>query len=165
MISRKKYESIIKNFLGKWEKVMSKEIADDVLNIWTWVKDYEDRMGKGSTEEKKQYVKRGTNLMKRFVDTYTRDNMVLSDSLLKCKLALLRGDTKLCNERTKAELTALIKEYNLFTSAMIGCNDKGMEYMLSLLKRTSGLLGDEYFKIKQDLELKCLSLQKEMLEI
>ncbi|HMP27988.1 MAG TPA: hypothetical protein PKD85_00215 [Saprospiraceae bacterium] len=164
MVSRQKYEQLIKKFLNKYEKVMGKELAGHLTQLWIWVKDYNNNMSdKVNIENRKLYVKRGANLMIKFVDSYSSYADSLKDSLLKCRLSLLRGE-KTCSEKTKSELADLIREYNKFVQAMIGCNNAGADYILALIERTAEMLGNEYIDIKNKLELKCLNLQKELVQ-
>jgi hypothetical protein len=164
MVSKQKYEQIIKKFLNKYEKVMGPQVAGHLTQLWSWVKDYNNKMSdKVSVEDRKLYVKRGANLMVKFIDSYSAYAESLKDSLLKCRLSILRGE-KTCNEKTKTELADLIKEYNKFVQSMIGCNNAGADFFLSLLERTAEILGKEYIDVKNRLELKCLGLQKELVQ-
>lgn len=164
MVSKQKYEQIIKKFLNKYEKLMGPDVATNLTQLWIWVKDYDGNMSdKAPVESRKLYVKRGANLMIKFIDSYSAYADSLKDSLLKCRLSLLRGE-KTCSEKTKGELAVLIKDYNKFVQAMIGCNNAGTDYILSLLKRTAEMLGKDYIDIKNKLELKCLGLSKELVE-
>lgn len=164
MVSVQKYSAIIKKFLDKYEKVMGKNISTDLTAVWLWIKEYNQNMGeKVPVEDRKLYVKRGANLWIRFVDSYTEESTDMKDRLLKCRLSILRGE-KICSDKTKNELTALVKEYNQFAQAMIGCNDKSTDFFLNLIQRTAQILGEDYLKIKDKLEQKCLSLRVELLQ-
>lgn len=165
MISRAKYEKKILSFIDKHGKVMDKNMIESIQHLWKWISEYELNMSnKIEIETRKLYVKRGANLMIKFIDSYNNLSTSLQDSLRKCRLAILRGDRAVCTEKTKKDLQSLIDEYNTFVQEMIGCSDTSSDYILSLLKRTSEILGPEYIKIKNDIELKCLTLQKEKVE-
>ncbi len=166
MVSRAKYEKLLTGFLKKWENVISKNMVAAISNLWQWIKDYSERTGKGvPLDDVKLYVKQGVNLLKTFADEYLREHAVLSDALMKCKLAILRNETS-CTIKTKNELAALLKEYNAFVSATIGCFDASGDYMLSLITKISPFLGDDvYVKRKNELENICLSLRTQALTL
>jgi hypothetical protein len=158
MVSRAKYEKLINNFINRWGDQMGKDMASATTALWQWVKEYDGHMRSPSVEDKKLYIKRGANLLIKFVGSYTAQASSLEDSLAKCRLSLLRGE-KTCSERTKADLSALIKDYNSFVQDVIGCKDAGSDYILSLLQRTSRMLGGDYEKIKSELEHTCGDLR------
>ena len=166
MVSKAKYEKLLTGFLKKWENVISKNMVAAISDLWRWIKDYPERTGKNTPlEDIKLYVKQGVNLLKEFADEYLREYEMLSDALLKCKLAILRNDTS-CTVKTKNELAALLKEYNSFVSATIGCFDASGDYMLSLITKIAPVLGDDiYVKRKNDLENICFKVRTQALAL
>lgn len=164
MVSKAKYEKLLTGFLKKWENVISKNMVTAISDLWRWIKDYPERTGKNvSLEDVKLYVKQGINLLKTFADEYLREYEMLSDALTKCRLAILRNDTS-CTVKTKNELAALLKEYNSFVSATIGCFDASGDYMLSLITKIAPVLGDDvYVKRKNDLENICFKVRTQAL--
>lgn len=158
MVSKAKYEKLIDNFINKWGRQMGKEMVDATIMLWNWVKEYDDHMKSPNVEDKKLYIKRGANLLIKFVNGYKAQASFLEEALTNCRLSLLRGE-KTCSERTKVELISLVKDYNSFVQDVIGCKDAGTDYILSLLKRASNMLGGDYEKIKNDLEHTCGDLR------
>lgn len=166
MVSKAKYEKLITSFLKKWENILSKDMVYAISDLWKWIKEYPEKTGPGvATEDVKLYVKRGINLLKTFADEYHKEFAVLSDALTKCKLAILRNETT-CTIKTKTELTNLIKEYNSFTSSVIGCVDTSSDFLLGLFRKVVNVLGDDgYVKRKDELENICFSLKTQSLKL
>lgn len=166
MVSKAKYEKLITSFLKRWENILSQDMVHAISDLWVWIKEYPERTRAGvPTEDVKLYVKRGVNLLKTFTDAYRAEFEVLSAALTKCKLAILRNETT-CTVKTRTELTNLIKEYNSFTSSVIGCVDKSSDFMLGMFRKVVDVLGDDvYVKRKNDLENICTDLKIQSLKL
>ncbi len=162
MVSAKAYAALITKFLDKWEKVLSKTMINSIKNVYEWVLGYEAN-SKTSAAERIPYMKRGANLMKLFVRQYDADMKDMEDKLSKCRMALLKGDKPLllpwCTNETRDLLASSISDLNRFTYEMIGCAEGANNFFLHALKNSVRILGDDYIKIKNDMELTCIHLQ------
>ena len=171
MVSKDAYGKLIKRFLDKHEKtgLLGKKVADKIFDLWKWVIEYDSHMkGAQSTAEiKKAYIKRGANILVQFVKAANEDVIALKDRLLNCKLAVLQDKPaqNVCTDSDRKNMENLIKDYNSFIQEIIGCKDKGAEYILNILKRLSNILGEEYKQIERDLENECIHLSVEALKL
>jgi hypothetical protein len=168
MVSVKAYSTLVTKFLDKYEALLSKTMIKDISNIYEWVAGFSDALAKGKEAQSKLlYMKRGANLMKRFVLQYEKDSADMASNLLQCRQALLGVyGVKLpswCTEETKTKLLRYALDLRIFTREFIGCADAANEFFLEGLKKAAPFLGDEYVKIKNDMELTCLHLKIEEL--
>jgi hypothetical protein len=168
MVSVKAYSTLVTKFLDKYEALLSKTMVKDISNIYEWVVGFSDALAKGKESQSKLiYMKRGANLMKRFVLQYEKDSADMASNLLQCRQALLGVyGVKLpswCTEETKTKLLRYALDLRIFTREFIGCADAANEFFLEGLKKAAPFLGDEYVKIKNDMELTCLHLKIEEL--
>jgi len=160
-ISPEKYEKIIKEFIDKWGKIISKVILTDISDIWKWVKNYRFEIQKRDVQDKLIYIKRGINYINKLIADYTFEDSELRDLLVKCEYSIFKRDG-VCSLKTKKELSNLIRDYNLFLSNVIGCQTSGADFMLGLLKSSPSVLkkmGPHYENIKNELEDQCLNLR------
>jgi hypothetical protein len=164
MVSQQKYKALIETFLNKYEKNLSRELITILSLLYQWVSSYSSYTLSKDPEQIKTYVKRGANIMVRFVNAVKEENEVIKEKITSCNLSLLREDGN-CSKETKMRLERFRKEYNIFTSAIIGCHDKGTEYTLSLIKRFASILGPDYQKISNTLENECTGLDVERLKL
>lgn len=168
MVSVKAYTTLVTKFLDKYQTLLSKSMIKDVSDIYQWVVGFPEAMKPAKEAQSKLlYMKRGANLMKRFVLQYEKDSSDMASNLLQCRQALLgvKG-VKLpswCTEETKTKLLKFSLDLKVFTREFIGCADAANEFFLEGLKKAAPFLGEEYVKIKNDMELTCIHLRIEEL--
>lgn len=162
MVSAKKYVEMVEKIIGKYGTILSPAMKKDILSVADWVLGFAAATGKdATTNDKTMYMKRGANLMKRYVERYETDKKDMDEKLLQCRHALLKGVNipSWCTEDTKDKLLKFGINLDVFTSEFIGCADEANDFFLNALKKTAKFLGDDYVKISGDLELVCIHLK------
>lgn len=164
MVSAAKYLDLVEKFIAKYGTVLSTTIKKDMLDIAEWALGFSAAMAKDqSAQSKLTYMKRGANLMKRFITQYEKDKSDMDSKLLQCREALLGVPGVVlpswCTEATKNKLLKFGVDLRVFTSELIGCADAGNDFFLAALKRSANFLGEDYVKIKDSIELTCIHLR------
>lgn len=168
MATKKVYTDLITKFLNKYETILSKKMIENMSNVYEWISGYDDAMSSAAQQHRITYMKRGANLMKRFVEQYETDASDIAAKLLQCRQALLGvGGVKLpswCTEDTKDKLLKLAIDLRIFTKEFIGCSDAANKFFLDKLSKSANLLGEDYVKIKNSMEATCIHLRIEELK-
>ena len=139
MVSAKAYTKLVTKFLDKYQAVLSKTMIKDISNVYEWIVGFEKATLKEVEPQKKVlYLKRGANLMKKFVLQYEKDSADMTSNLLQCRQALLGAKgvalPSWCTEETKNKLLKFSLDLNVFTREFVGCADAANEFFLSTLK-------------------------------
>ena len=147
MVSAKAYSSLVTKFLDKYETLLSKSMIKDISDVYEWVTGFSAALAKSKEAQAKLlYMKRGANLMKRFVLQYEKDSADMASKLLQCRQALLGVyGIKLptwCTEETKTKLLRYSLDLKIFTREFIGCADAANEFFLEGLRKAAPFLGE-----------------------
>lgn len=170
MVSATAYKKLMAGFLDKYEALLSKNMISCIADVYEWVSNYNESMAKTKPVPSRiQYMKRGANLMRKFVEQYEKDSNDMAKNLLQCRQALLGvPGVKLpgwCDEETKNKLIKFSADFRVFAKEFIGCMDVSNEFFLEKLKNVATLLGDEYVEIKNKMEATCIHLRIEELKV
>lgn len=170
MVSSAAYTKLITGFLDKYEALLSKNMVARIQDVYGWVAGYAENMAKTKSPSSRiQYMKRGANLMRYFVEQYEKDSANMAENLRQCREALLGvGGVKLpswCTEETKNKLMKFSADFRVFARDFIGCMDSSNDFFLEKLKHVVGLLGEDYIQIKNKMEATCIHLRIEELKL
>lgn len=167
MVDSDAYAKFIKKLINEYSsQLKGTKAISEIANLHKWSKEYSTQMQNRDDYNKIIYIKVGVNIISRLIDEMNEETSKFNDYLIKCRMSLLK-DEGTCSERTKEDLINLIKKYNLFTQAIIGCADDGTMMILQLLKRdaVSRALGDDYSKAIAKIKGECMDLRVKMLRM
>lgn len=165
VISFEKNIVVVENFYKDYKDYLRPSTRDTIISILLWIQNLSSILMAGDRSKIILQCKKIINLLKKLSDQYDIENKIAQDKTFNLLYAHKQSGTLgQFSQQETDKLYKYSKALNKFVSHFLGCEKPTSNIMIFIMNHYYDL-DSTYKKNVNDLEVKCLSLNIELLKM